>query len=142
MRAKTDRRKETMLKIPQFSPKKVAFAHRFFPAHCDLIHKSGTLRKRTRSDTMCNSRIAKIFPGLAGISIGKTAFQQGITLRWHLFVGPYLLDPSSPPHKSKTLRKRVSQAFQGHQDHRKTTLGATSTVCAKTDENKENVPKI
>ena len=65
MRGKIDENEETMLKIPQFSPKEVAFAHRFFPAHCDLIRKSGTLRKRTRSDMMCNSRIAKIFLGLA-----------------------------------------------------------------------------
>ena len=62
---KINKRKETMLKIPQFSPRKVAFPHRFFPARCDLIRNSGTLRKRTRSDITCNSRIAKIFLGLA-----------------------------------------------------------------------------
>ena len=77
MCAKTDGRKETMLKIQQFSPREVAFALRFFPTRCDLIHKSRTLRKRTHSDMTCNSRIAKIFPDLAGISIRKIAFRQG-----------------------------------------------------------------
>uniref|UniRef100_A0A2N9HFU0 Uncharacterized protein n=1 Tax=Fagus sylvatica TaxID=28930 RepID=A0A2N9HFU0_FAGSY len=68
---KIDERKKTMLKISQFTPEDVAFAHRFFPTRCDLIRKSGTLRKRTRSDTTYNSRIVKILPGLVRISIGK-----------------------------------------------------------------------
>jgi hypothetical protein len=68
---KIDGRKETMLKISQFSPGEVAFAHRFFPTHCNLIRKSRNLRKRTCSNITCNSQIAKIFPGLVGIQIGK-----------------------------------------------------------------------
>ena len=58
------------------------------------------------------------------------------------FAGPYLSNPSFPSHKSKTLRNKVLQAFQGHQDHRKPTLGATSIVREKIDQNKKNVPKI
>ena len=47
------------------------FAHRVFSTHDELVCKFETLRKRVTSATMRNSRIAKIFPGLAGISIGK-----------------------------------------------------------------------
>ena len=72
----------------------------------------------------------------------KTALQQGKTLRWPLFAEPYLLDPSSTFCKSGTLRKKVSQAFQGHQYRQKPTSGATSTVRGKTKENKKNVLKI
>jgi hypothetical protein len=61
-----------MLEIRHVFPLgRVAFTRRVFPTHCKLIRKSRTLRKRTRSATTCNSRITKIFPGLAGISIGK-----------------------------------------------------------------------
>jgi hypothetical protein len=139
---KIDKNKETMLKISQFSPRDVTFARRFFPTRCELIRKFGTLIKRTRSDITCSSRIAKIFPDLAGISIGKQPFDMEKTLRQHLFVGLYLPDLSSNSRKSETLRKRVSRAFQRHQDNRKPTSGATSTVRGKTNENKKNVLKI
>uniref|UniRef100_A0A2N9HFL8 Uncharacterized protein n=1 Tax=Fagus sylvatica TaxID=28930 RepID=A0A2N9HFL8_FAGSY len=72
----------------------------------------------------------------------KTAPRHGKTLRWPLFAGPYLSDPSSTSRKFETLRKKVSQACQGHQDHRKLTSGAMSTVCGKTDENKEIMLEI
>ncbi len=49
----------------------------------------------------------------------------------------YLSNPSSTHRKFKTLRNKVSQAFQGHQDHRKPTSGVTSTMRGKTDENKK-----
>ena len=126
-----------MLKISQFSLEKVAFTHRFFLTHCDLIRKFGTLRKKTRSDTTWNSRIAKIFPGSAGISIGKTTFRLGKTLWQHLFAEPYLPDLSSDSRKSGTLRKKVSLAFQRHQYCRKLTSEVSSTVHVKTDKNKE-----
>ncbi len=71
VRTKIDGRKGTMLKISQFSPGEVAFALRFFQTHCDLTRKSITLRKKTRSDTTCNSRIIEFFPGQARILIGK-----------------------------------------------------------------------
>ena len=47
------------------------FMHRVFLTHDELVCKFETLRKRVISATTCNSRIAKCFPGLAGISIGK-----------------------------------------------------------------------
>ncbi len=141
MRAKTDGRNKTMLKIFQFSPDDAVLGHRFFPTPNDLIRKSRTLRKKTRSDTTCNSQIVKIIPGLAGISIGKRPSGEPKTLWRPLFAGLYLSSPSSTLRKSTTLRKRVSPAFQLYQDHRKPTSRATSTVRAKTDENKENVLK-
>ena len=81
----------------------------------------------------CNPRIAKIFPSLAGISIGKMPSGGPKTLRWSLFAGPYLSSPSSVSHKSRILRKRVAQAFQRYQEHQKPTSGARSTVRANTD---------
>uniref|UniRef100_A0A2N9G0A9 Uncharacterized protein n=1 Tax=Fagus sylvatica TaxID=28930 RepID=A0A2N9G0A9_FAGSY len=68
--------------------------------------------------------------------------QNGKTLWQPLFAGPYLPNPSSTSRKFETLRKKVSQAFQGHQDHRKPTWGATSTVCGKIDESKEIMLEI
>ena len=90
----------------------------------------------------CNSRITKIFPGLAGISIGKLPSGEPKTLRQPLFAGPYLSSPSSISHKSGTLRNKVSQAFQRYQDRLNMTSGATSTMHAKTDENREKTLKI
>jgi hypothetical protein len=72
----------------------------------------------------------------------KMTPRHGKTLRRPLFAGPYLANLSSPSHKSETLRKKVSQAFQGHQDRRKLTSGATSTVRTKTDRRKETMLKI
>ena len=40
-------------------------------SHNELIHKPRYVGKRTCSNTTWNSRIVKIFPGLAGITIGK-----------------------------------------------------------------------
>ena len=131
-----------MLKISQFPHWDAVLAHRFFPNCYNLICKSINLRKRTRLDTTCNSRIAKIFPCLAGISIGKLPSGEPKTLWWPLFTGPYLSSPSLISCKSGTLRKRVAQAFQWYQDHRNPTSGAMSIVCAKTCKNKENTPKI
>jgi hypothetical protein len=39
-------------------------------------------------------------------------------------------------------QKKTSQAFQGHEDHHKPTLGATSTVRGKIDESKEILLEI
>jgi hypothetical protein len=142
MRAKTDGRNKTMLKIFQFSPDDAALGHRFFLTPNDLIRKSRTLRKKTCSDTTCNSQIVKIIPGLAGISIGKRPSNEPKTLQRPLFAGLYLSSPSPTSHKSRTLRKRVSPSFQQYQEHQNPTSGATSTVHAKTDKNKENVLKI
>ena len=122
-------------KFHSFPPGKVAFARGVFPTHYELIHKFGTLRKRTCIATTCNSWIAKISLGLAEISIRKQPFGMGKTLRLPLFVGPHLSNLSSTSCKSETLKKMVSRAFQGHQDRRKLTLGATSTVRGKIDEN-------
>jgi hypothetical protein len=131
-----------MLKISQFSPDDGALEHRFFPTHNDLIHKSKTLRKKTCSDTTCNFWIVKIIPSLAGISIGKRPSDEPTTLRRPLFAGLYLSSPSPTSCKSRTLRKRVSLAFQRYQERQNPTSGATSTVHAKTYKNKENVMKI
>ena len=54
-----------------FSSRGITFALIAFLAHRELICKFITLRKRTRSATMCNSWISKIFPGQARISVGK-----------------------------------------------------------------------
>uniref|UniRef100_A0A2N9FGU4 Uncharacterized protein n=1 Tax=Fagus sylvatica TaxID=28930 RepID=A0A2N9FGU4_FAGSY len=95
-----------------------ALAHRFFPTRCNAIRKSITLRERRCSDTTCNSRIAKIFPGLAEIAIGKTFSGEPKTLRWPLFAGPYQSSPSSVSRKSRTLRKKVRKSrrirWKGH----------------------------
>ena len=48
----------------------------------------------------------------------------GKTLRLPLFTGPYLSNQSLTSRKFETLRKKVSQAFQGHQDHRKPDIGS------------------
>ena len=72
VRGKIDESKEIVLEIRHiFSSRGITFARRVFLACYELIHKFGTLRKRTRSATTCNSQISKIFPGQAGISIGK-----------------------------------------------------------------------
>ena len=113
MRAKTDKRKETMLKIPQFSPGEVAFVLRFFPTHSNLIRKSRTLRKRTRSDVTCNSRITDFFTGQAGISIRKQPSDIGKTPRRPLFAGPYLSSPSSTSRKVHNFRKESIVSFPG-----------------------------
>jgi hypothetical protein len=47
------------------------FVHRVFSTHDELVCKFETLRKRVTSATTCNSRIAKSFPDLVGILIGK-----------------------------------------------------------------------
>ena len=91
------------------------------------------LRKRTCLDTAWNSRIFKIFSGLAGISIEKLPSGEPKTLWWPLFAGPYLSNPSSVSHNSRTLRKRVAQAFRRYQERRKPTSGARSTVRANTE---------
>ena len=47
------------------------FVHRIFLTHNDLTYQFQILRNRITSATTCNSRIAKSFPDLVGISIGK-----------------------------------------------------------------------
>ena len=72
VRGKIDESKEIVQGIQHiFSSRGITFAHKVFLAHCEFICKFGTLRKKTRSATTCNSRISKIFPGRARISVGK-----------------------------------------------------------------------
>ena len=55
------------------------------------------------------------------------------TPRRPLFAEPYLANPSSVSHKSKTLRERVVQAFRRYQERQKPTSGARSNTRANTD---------
>ena len=64
------------------------------------------------------------------------------TLRQPLFVGSYLTGPSSTSREICDTPKKSSEAFQGHEDHRKLTLWATSTIIVKIDESKEIVLEI
>ena len=56
----------------RFSSWTTAFAHRVFPAHCELIHKPGYVRKMATPAIACNSWFTGGFPRLAGIFAGKT----------------------------------------------------------------------
>ena len=58
-------------KFHNFPRDVVMLAHRVFLTHNELIHEPGCIGKKTRACTTCNSRIAKLFPGLAGIFAGK-----------------------------------------------------------------------
>ena len=72
VRGKINESKEIVLKIQHvFSSRGITFPRRFFSACYKLIHKFRTLRKRTCSATMCNSRISKIFPSQAEILVRK-----------------------------------------------------------------------
>ena len=108
-------------------------ARRVFLTHKKLIRKPGYIEKRTRSRTVWNSRIVKIYPGLAGISVGKMSTNGPKTLRRPLFAEPCPANPSSVSHMSKTLRERVAQAFRWHQEHQKLTSGARSNTRANTN---------
>ena len=61
----------------------------------------------------------------------KMTPRHGKTLWPPPFARSYLPDPSLALRKSETLRKRVSQAFRGHQDCQKPTLGTMSTRAGK-----------
>ncbi len=142
MRTKIDGKKETMLKFHSFPPR-VGCPHAQiisnslrFDSQVQNFKKEDTFRH----DVQLSDR--RVFPCQAGISIEKQPSDIRKTLRRPLFAGPYLSSPRLTSHKSTTLRKKVSQAFQGHQDRQKTSSGAMSTVRAKIDENKENVLKI
>ena len=80
-----------------------------------------------------NSRLVKIYLGLAGISTGKMFPNGPKTLRRPLFAKPYLANPSSVSHKSKTLKKRVAQAFWRYQKRWILTSGARSNTRANTE---------
>ena len=72
VRQKIDDRLEILLEVQHvFSSRGITFVCRVFLARCELIRKFGTLRKKTHSASTCNSWISKIFPGQAGISVGK-----------------------------------------------------------------------
>jgi hypothetical protein len=72
VRGKIDESNEIVLEIQHvFSSRGITFARRVFLTRYELIHKFRTLRKKKRSTTTCNSRISNIFPGRAGISVGK-----------------------------------------------------------------------
>ena len=90
--------------------------HRVFLTYNELIREPRCVGKKTCSDTAWNSRIVKIFPGLAGIFAEKMPSDEPKTLRWPLFAGPYFSSPSSVSHEPRTLRKRVAQAFQWYQE--------------------------
>jgi hypothetical protein len=64
----------------------------------------------------------------------KMTLRHGKTLRQPLFAGSYLTGPSSTSREICDTPKKTSQAFQGHEDHRKPTLGATLAVRRKIDE--------
>uniref|UniRef100_A0A2N9I3D0 Uncharacterized protein n=1 Tax=Fagus sylvatica TaxID=28930 RepID=A0A2N9I3D0_FAGSY len=53
--------------------------------------------------------------------------RHGKTLRWPLFARSYLTGPCPTSREIYDTLKKTSQAFQGQGDHRKPTLGATST---------------
>ena len=80
-----------------------------------------------------NSRIAKIFPGLAGISIGKMSSNRPKTLRRPRFAEPYLANSNSVSRKSRTLRERAAQAFRRYRERQKPTSRARSNTRANTD---------
>ena len=90
VRGKIDESKEIVQEIKHiFSSRGITFAHTVFLAHCEFICNFGTLRKKTCSATTCNSRISKIFPGRAVISVRKllsiTGKQSGsLCLRGHI----------------------------------------------------------
>ena len=68
--------------------------------------------------------------------------RHGKTLRQPLFARSYLTDPCPTSSEICDTLKKTSQAFQGQGDHRKPTLGATSTVRGKIDKSKEIVLDI
>ena len=116
-----------------FSTGVATLARRVFLARNKLIREPGCVGKKTRACTTCNSQIVKPFPGLAGILTGKMPSERPKTLRWPLFVGPYLSAPSSVSRNSETLQERVAQAFQRYQVRRNLTSGARSIVRANWD---------
>ena len=83
--------------------------------------------------TTWNSRIVKIFPGLAGIFTGKMPSDGPKTLRRPLLVGPYFSSPNSVSREPRTLRKRVAQAFRRYQERRKPMSGARSNTRTNTN---------
>ena len=72
----------------------------------------------------------------------KMTLHHGKTLRQLLFAGSYLTGPSSTNCEICDTLKKTSHAFQGHQDNRKPTLEAMSTVREKIDESNEIVLEI
>uniref|UniRef100_A0A2N9FNW3 Uncharacterized protein n=1 Tax=Fagus sylvatica TaxID=28930 RepID=A0A2N9FNW3_FAGSY len=85
----------------------VPLKNRVFLTRNELIREPGHVGKKTHSCMTWNSRIAKILPGLAGITIGKLSSNGPKTPRRPLFVEPYLADPRSDSHKSGTLQNRL-----------------------------------
>ena len=126
-----------MLKISYFS-------HRQCHAHAQslpgLQQVDPRARMRWKEDMFrhgVESRIIKILPGLAGILIRKMPSDGLKTLRWPLFAGLYLSNPSSVSREPGTLRKRVTQAFQRYQERQNPTSGARPNMCANTDKKRE-----
>ena len=128
-------------KFQNFSPDVTTLARRVFLTHNKLIRKPRYVEKKTHSCMVWNSRIVKIYPGLAGISIGKMSSNGPKTLQRPLFAESYLVNPSSVSHKSKTLRERVAQAFRWYQERRKPTSGARSNTRANTDKKWEKMDR-
>ena len=139
---KTDKSKEIMLEIWHVFPRGGRLCARILPYSLRVDLQVWNFKK----EDMCSHNVQfsdrQELPQFGRNLDRKTAFRHGKTLRQPLFAGPYLSNPSSTSRKSKTLRNKVSQAFQGHQDHWKPTSGAMSIVRGKTDENKKNVLEI
>jgi hypothetical protein len=72
----------------------------------------------------------------------KMTLCHGKTLRQPLFARSHLTGPCSTSREIYDTPKKTSQAFQGHEDHRKPRLRATSTVRGKIDESKEILLEI
>uniref|UniRef100_A0A2N9G339 Integrase catalytic domain-containing protein n=1 Tax=Fagus sylvatica TaxID=28930 RepID=A0A2N9G339_FAGSY len=68
---KIDESKKIVLEIRCVFPPGRPSSRTVFPTRCELIRKSRTLRKRTTSAVMCNSRFASNISSLARIFTGK-----------------------------------------------------------------------
>jgi hypothetical protein len=133
IRAKTDGKNKIMLEISHFPPRGCRARVKILSDSLQCDPQAQVRKKEDMFRHDVHSRIAKIFPGLARISIGKMPSRGPKKLRRPLFAKPYCSSPSSVFHKSRTLRKRVAQAFQRYQERRKPTSGARSTLRANTN---------
>jgi hypothetical protein len=84
----------------------------------------------------------KDLPRLSRNLSRKMTLHHGKTHQQPLFAGSYLTGPSSTSREICDTIKKNSQAFQGHEDNRKPTLRATSTIHGKINESKEIVLEI
>ena len=80
-----------------------------------------------------NSRIVKIFSGLARIPIGKMSSNGPKTLRQPMFAELYLTNPSLVSREPRKLKKKAAQAFRRYQERQNPTSGAGSNTRANAD---------